>query len=56
VRFLWAKELTVKYIHKEMFPVYGEVFCCVKWFASGSRNYHLGGKHFADDEVIEVKV
>jgi hypothetical protein len=23
VRFLWAKELNVKAIHKEMFPVYG---------------------------------
>jgi hypothetical protein len=23
VRFLWAKELSAKYIHKEMFPVYG---------------------------------
>jgi hypothetical protein len=24
VRFLWAKELNAKDIHKEMFPLYGE--------------------------------
>jgi hypothetical protein len=39
VRFLWAKGLNAKDIHKEMFPVYGEkgVFR-VKQFTTGSRN------------------
>jgi hypothetical protein len=45
VRFLWAKGLNAKGIHKEMFPVYvGKFVCHVKQF-------HLHGKHFADDEV-----
>jgi len=24
VRFLWAKDMAAKYIHKEMLPMYGE--------------------------------
>jgi hypothetical protein len=34
VRFLWAKGLCAKDIHKEMFPVYSGV-CHVKWFTTG---------------------
>jgi hypothetical protein len=42
VRFLWAKGLNAKDIHKEMFPVYGgkclsqkAVHNCVKKFSRG---------------------
>jgi hypothetical protein len=34
VRFLWAKGLSAKDIHKEMFPVYGGI-CHVKMFTTG---------------------
>jgi hypothetical protein len=34
VRFLWAKGLNAKDIHKDMFPVYGGV-CRVKRFTTG---------------------
>jgi hypothetical protein len=30
--------------------------CRVKRFITGSRNYHLGGKRFADDEEVETEV
>jgi hypothetical protein len=30
--------------------------CRVKHFTTGSRNCHLGGKCFADDEEIETEV
>jgi hypothetical protein len=30
--------------------------CCVKQFTSVSRNCHLGGKRFADDEEVETEV
>jgi hypothetical protein len=36
VRFLWAKGLNAKDIHKEIFSVYS--VCCVKRFTTGSRN------------------
>jgi hypothetical protein len=38
VRFLRAKGLNVKDIHKEMFPVYGGSVCLVKRFTTGSSN------------------
>jgi hypothetical protein len=48
-RFLWAKELNAKDIHKEIFL-----------FNVGSvrrvKRFHLGGKYFADDEEIETEV
>jgi hypothetical protein len=28
---------------------------CLKQFTTGSRNCHLGGKRFADDEGIEME-
>jgi hypothetical protein len=50
VRFLWAKGLSVKGIHKEMFPVYvGKCLSCKavhSWMA----------KDFADDEEVETEV
>jgi hypothetical protein len=30
--------------------------CRVKQFAAGSRNCHLGGRGFADDEEVETEV
>jgi hypothetical protein len=47
--FLWAKELSAKDIHKEMFPVYGGK-CLLrkavhKWFEKR-------GKPFADEEEV----
>jgi hypothetical protein len=38
VRFLWAKRLNAKYIHKEIFPIYGGRLFHVKRFTTGSRN------------------
>jgi hypothetical protein len=49
VRFLWAKGLNAKDIHKEMCPVYGGKVCRVKRF-------HLGGKIFSDKEEVETEV
>jgi hypothetical protein len=40
VRFLWAKGLNTKDIHKEMFPVYVAKFCRVRSFITGPRNSH----------------
>jgi hypothetical protein len=37
LRFLRAKGLNAKHIHKEIFPVYGGV-CRLKRFTNGSRN------------------
>jgi hypothetical protein len=42
VRFLWAKGLDAKDIHKEMFPFMVGSVCCIKSFS-------LGGRSFADD-------
>jgi hypothetical protein len=36
VRFLWAKGLNAKDIHKEMFPFYGGK--CLPLFTTGTRN------------------
>jgi hypothetical protein len=38
VRFLWAKGLKAKDIHKEVFPVYGGSIFRVKRFITESRN------------------
>jgi hypothetical protein len=35
--FLWAKGISAKDIHKEMFPAHGGGVCCVKLFSTGSR-------------------
>jgi hypothetical protein len=50
VRFLWAKGVTAKNIHKEMFRVYGGK-CLVTYSCS-----QMCGKHFADDEEVETEV
>jgi hypothetical protein len=44
VRFLWAKGLNAKDIHKKSFMFTVGSVCRVKRF-------HLGGKRFADEEV-----
>jgi hypothetical protein len=49
VRSLWAKGLSSKDIHKEMFPVYAGCVCRVKRF-------RLAGKRFADAEEVETDV
>jgi hypothetical protein len=41
VRFLWAKDMAAKDIHKEMLPMYGE-YCL---------SLHLSGERFPDDAV-----
>jgi hypothetical protein len=48
VRFLWAKGLTAKDIHKEMFPVYGGK--CL-WCKEVHRWVEKRGRRFADQEV-----
>jgi hypothetical protein len=53
VRFLWAKGLNAKYIHKEMFSVYGGKCLSRKavhnWVAKR-------GKRFADGEEVQSDV
>jgi hypothetical protein len=53
VRFLWAKGLNAKDIHKEIFPVYGGKCLSRKvvhiWVEKR-------GKLFADDEEVEMEV
>jgi hypothetical protein len=49
VRFLWAKGLNAKDIHKEIFPVY--VDKCL----SHSRSQLLG-KRFADEAEVETEM
>jgi hypothetical protein len=49
VRFLWAKGLHERDIHKECFLFTVGSACRVKLFS-------LGGKHFADDEEVEMDV
>jgi hypothetical protein len=50
---LWAKGLSAKGIHKEMFPVYG-------WRCLSGRTVHSfvekRDKRFADDEEVEAEV
>jgi hypothetical protein len=50
VRFLWAKGLNAKDIHKFFLFTLGSV-CRVKRFTTASTNCHLGDKRFADEEV-----
>jgi hypothetical protein len=51
VRFLWAKGLNAKDIHKEMFPVYGGK--CVS--RKGVHNWaEIRGKRFLDEEEVET--
>jgi hypothetical protein len=51
VRVLWVKGLNEKDIHKEMFPVYGWKCLSRNAVHNWSRNCHVGGKYFADEEV-----
>jgi hypothetical protein len=53
VRFLCAKGLSAKNIHKEMFPVYGGK--CLSRKAVHS-SVEKRGEHFADNEEIETEV
>jgi hypothetical protein len=53
VRFLRARRLNVKYVHKEMFPVYGEK--CL-WRKAVHNWVKKRGKRFADDEEVETEV
>jgi hypothetical protein len=39
VRFLRAKVLNAKYIHKETFPVYDGKCCRVKRFTAGGKSF-----------------
>jgi hypothetical protein len=50
VRFLWAKGLNVKDIHKEMFLVY-----CRKYL-SRKAVHNWAEKRFSDDEEVETEV
>jgi hypothetical protein len=53
VRFLWAKGLNVKDIHREMYPIYGGK--CLSRKAVHSL-VEKRGKRFADDEEVEAEV
>jgi hypothetical protein len=51
VRFLWAKGLNAKDIHKETFPVYGgRCLAPTDFHLLGPLKNHRDGKHFADDK------
>jgi hypothetical protein len=51
----WAKGLNAKYIHKEIFPVYGWKYLSRRVTTGSARN-HLGGKRFSDQEEVEKEV
>jgi hypothetical protein len=53
VRFLWAKGLNAKDIHKEMFPVYGGM-CLSRSAVHSWVQKH--GKRFSEDEEVETEV
>jgi hypothetical protein len=53
---LWAKGLNSKDINKKYFLFTAGSVCRVKRFTAGSRNCHLDGKRFADDEEVETEV
>jgi hypothetical protein len=53
VRFLWAKGLNAKDIHKEMFSVYGGKCLLLK---SVHNSVKKRGRYFADDEEVEKEV
>jgi hypothetical protein len=52
VRFLWAKGLNGKDIHKEMFSIYGGKCLSRKVFQNWVEER---GKRFADDEEVETE-
>jgi hypothetical protein len=53
VRYLWAKGLNAKNIHKDMFPDYGVTCLSCK----AVRNWvKKRGKRFADDDEIGTEV
>jgi hypothetical protein len=61
VRFLWAKGLSAKNIHKEVCPVYGGKFLSRKAAANWVENIFEGRSKVADDarpgaEVVETTV
>jgi transposase len=61
VRFLWAKELSTKDIHKEMFPVYGGKCLSRKVVHNWVEKFSEGRSKVTDDarpgaEVAETTV
>jgi hypothetical protein len=53
VRFLWAKRLDTKDVHKEMFPVYGGKCLSCKAVHSWVQKR---GKRFADEGEVETEI
>jgi hypothetical protein len=53
VFFLWAKGLLQTIFIKKCFLFMVGSVCRMKQFTIGSRNCHLGGKCFTDDEEVE---
>jgi hypothetical protein len=54
VHILWVKGLNAKDIHKEISPVYGGK--CLLHKAFHNWVIKKRGKHFADDEEVEMEV
>jgi hypothetical protein len=52
VHFLWAKELSEKDIHKEMFPVYGGKCLLRKAVHSWVEKFSQGRSKVTDDETL----
>jgi hypothetical protein len=56
VRFLWAKNMEAKDIHKEMLPMYGEHCLSRQAVHNVSLKHHLSGKSFPVDDAVERAV
>jgi len=50
VRFLWAKVMAAKDIHKEMLPMYGEHLHVT---SSNPLKQHLSRERFPDNDTVE---
>jgi hypothetical protein len=53
VHFLWAKGLSAKDIHKEIFPIYGRKSLSCKTVRNWVEKH---GRLFVDDEEVEMGV
>jgi hypothetical protein len=54
--FWWIKDSVQRIFIKKCYLFMVRSVCRLKRFTTGSRNCHLGGKYFADDEKVETVV
>jgi hypothetical protein len=55
VRFLWAKDMAAKDMHKEMLPMYGE-HCLSHQAVLGPPKQHISEERFSDYDAVERAV